>query len=75
MLFRSLDVWLDARGTRVLDEDEMEDAVGRGWVDPVTAARAREEAARLTADAARGSWPPPLASESPLERVLERLRG
>lgn len=70
-----LDVWLDGRGARVLDEDEMEDAIGRGWLDPATAARARVEASRLTTAAAAGHWPPPIVAEWPLARVLERLDG
>ena len=66
-----LDVWLAADGTaRLLDEDEFDEAVGRGLVDPETAAQARDEAARLLTEAESGSWPPPIVMEWTLERAL-----
>ncbi len=65
-----LDVWLPRVGTPVLlDEDELDAAERAGAVDPVTAARAREEADTLIAAARRGSWPPPIVAEWTLERV------
>jgi predicted RNA-binding protein associated with RNAse of E/G family len=66
-----LDVWIpEGGGATLLDEDEMADALGLGHIDPDTAARAREEADRLLADAARGTWPPPVALEWTLERIV-----
>ena len=70
-----LDVWLDDRGPRVLDEDEMEDALERGWIDPATAGRARAEAEGLRAAAEAGSWPPAVVLEWTLERALERMEA
>lgn len=68
-----LDVWLDERGPRVLDEDEMEDAIRRGWVDAETAERARAEAELLRSEAAAGRWPPPVVHEWTLERARDAL--
>ena len=54
-----LDVWMSPSGrVLLLDEDEMEEALGQAWLDAPTAARAREEADRLVAAAEAGSWPP-----------------
>lgn len=54
-----LDLWLPADGApRVLDEDEFERAITEEWLDPETAARAREELARLLRLHAGGCWPP-----------------
>lgn len=67
-----LDVWLGADGrVEVLDEDELDEALARGWTDAATAARAREEA-RALADAARaGAWPPAHVAEWPLHRARQ----
>ena len=66
-----LDVWLAADGTvLLLDEDEFDEAVGRGLVDRDTAHRAREEAERLLTQAHDGSWPPAVVKEWTLERAL-----
>jgi predicted RNA-binding protein associated with RNAse of E/G family len=66
-----LDVWLPANGSgaRVLDEDELDDAVSRGWLDAATAAEATAEAVRLLADARAGAWPPDWAYEWTLARA------
>lgn len=65
-----LDVWLPARGgVHLLDEDELEDALERGWVTTATAAAARAEAARLIELAHAGEWPPPIVSEWTLVRA------
>lgn len=66
-----LDVWLGAEAARaqVLDEDELEHALGQGWIDAPMAASARAEAARLLKAAAAGSWPPPVVGEWTLERA------
>jgi len=69
-----LDVWLGPDGNvLLLDEDELDEAVGRELLDPSTAARAREEAHRLVAGARDGSWPPPSVQAWTLERCRETL--
>lgn len=65
-----LDVFVDLDGTvHVLDRDELEDAVARGWVDPTIAREAELEANRLVEAARADAWPPPVVDEWPLERV------
>jgi uncharacterized protein len=69
-----LDVWVDSKGeVALLDEDELDEAVGREWIDADTAGRAREEAARLVERARAGAWPPPLVHEWTLERCRAEL--
>ncbi|MDB4950423.1 MAG: hypothetical protein JWM27_3072 [Gemmatimonadetes bacterium] len=69
-----LDVWLGADGAvRVLDEDELAEALRRGWTDESTAARARAEAERLVDAARQGAWPPPHVAEWTLERARAAL--
>lgn len=69
-----LDIWLAPGGTvELLDEEELAEAVARGWIDEATAARARRQAARLIQESEVGAWPPPHVHEWTLERVLERL--
>jgi predicted RNA-binding protein associated with RNAse of E/G family len=69
-----LDVWWPAGGeAEILDEDELDEAFGREQIDPETAARAREEAARLIEGARAGTWPPPVVREWTLERALAEL--
>jgi predicted RNA-binding protein associated with RNAse of E/G family len=69
-----LDVWLgaDADGARLLDEDELLDAVQRGWVREDVARQARSEAGRVLAAAATGAWPPRIARTWTLERARRR---
>lgn len=56
---RWLDVWQPAAGEAdLLDEDELEEAVERGWIDEAEAARVRGRADRVLRLAAVGSWPP-----------------
>ena len=71
-----LDVWLPATGAaaRILDEDELAEAVERGWLDDATARRARTEAERLVLAAAANSWPPRAVHEWTLERARTTLR-
>ena len=71
-----LDLWLPAAGgdARVLDEDELEEALFRGALDAASASQAIAEAARLLDDARAGAWPPPIVHEWPLERARERVR-
>jgi predicted RNA-binding protein associated with RNAse of E/G family len=65
-----LDVWYDAGGTiLLLDEDEFEEALARGWLAAGAAAAAQAEAARLLAAAAAGSWPPAVARDWTLDRA------
>ena len=67
-----LDVWLTSDGAaRLLDQDEFDEAVGRGLVDADTADRAREEATRLLEEARSGTWPPAVVKEWTLERALQ----
>lgn len=60
-----LDVWVPANGPpAVLDEDELSDAVSRGWVSPDESTRVRALAAEIVERAAgksgwpRRRWPP-----------------
>jgi predicted RNA-binding protein associated with RNAse of E/G family len=69
-----LDLWVDERGATVLDRDELDDALARGWVDGATAARARAEVERLRADAEAARWPPPVVREWTLERARSAMR-
>jgi predicted RNA-binding protein associated with RNAse of E/G family len=65
-----LDIWHDRTGgTALLDEDELDEALARGWIDGAAGAAARAEAERLLEAAAAGSWPPPIAREWTLERA------
>ncbi|MEX0979613.1 MAG: DUF402 domain-containing protein [Gemmatimonadota bacterium] len=69
-----LDVWLTPGGNAfLLDEDQLAEAVRRGWIDAATAERAREEAAAILSGIADGSWPPPIARKWTLERALTTL--
>jgi predicted RNA-binding protein associated with RNAse of E/G family len=65
-----LDLW-QAQGeeARLLDEGELREAEGRGWIAPGLAERARAEGGRLLALAGAGGWPPPEVGEWTLERV------
>lgn len=69
-----LDVWRDPSGTTtVLDLDELEDALRRGWIDEATARRARREAVELTSRSSRGEWPPRIVDAWPLERARRAI--
>ncbi len=71
-----LDVWLaPGNGPVLLDEDEFDLAVGKEFLEPEVAQRAREEADRLMAAAEQGTWPPPIVREWTLERVRSELDG
>lgn len=66
-----LDVWMPAGGEpALLDEDELEEALGREHIDAETAYRAREEARSLLQKAETGDWPPAVAREWTLERIV-----
>jgi len=70
-----LDLWIPGPPSakrvdiQLLDEDELEWAVRKGWIDPATAGRAGEEADRLIKEARAGRWPPPVVDEWPLSRA------
>jgi predicted RNA-binding protein associated with RNAse of E/G family len=65
-----VDVFVDPAGAaRVLDREELADAVSRGWVDAGTAERAEHEAESLVRAARDGRWPPAIVEAWPLERV------
>ena len=68
-----LDLWIgkSAGQARILDEDELADALARGWIDAHTAASARATAERLVQEYQRGTWPPAVVYDWPLERILE----
>lgn len=70
-----LDVWLpaDAGTARILDEDELAEAVVRGWVTEDTARIARLEAERLVLEAAAENWPPAVTRRWTLERARAEL--
>ena len=66
-----IDVWMAADGrVALLDEDEFDEAIERGWMDDDTARAAREEAEHLVAEARAGRWP----SEHVRSWDLERAR-
>ena len=71
-----LDVWLGADGRlEVLDADELEEALRRGWVAPNAVRRAWAEARALVDAAGRGAWPPPEVHHWTLERAREKVSG
>lgn len=70
-----LDVFVTPDGAaHLLDRDELEDAVRKGWIDRALAGRAEAEAARLVRAARAGDWPPPAARHWTLERVRGMTR-
>lgn len=69
-----LDIWLGADGSLVtLDEDELADALLRGWIGSPMAARASGEVDRILRGAASGTWPPAIVHEWTLERARRVL--
>jgi len=68
-----LDVWLPFEGgpPRVLDLDELEVALERGWIDRPTQARALEEVERILDAERKGRWPPPIVQEWTLARARQ----
>lgn len=70
-----VDVWLGPGGeATVLDRDELEDAVRKGWLERDTAAGAIAEAERIVGLARGGRWPPPVVREWTLHRARASLR-
>ena len=68
-----LDLWLDDDGVRVLDENDFDDAIARGWIDEATVRRARTEIERLRSAAQSGVWPAAAVNEWTLERARRRV--
>lgn len=69
-----LDVWVGPAGNALLlDADELDEALGREWIDQATADRAKEEGKRLVEGARAGTWPPPVVREWTLERCRQVL--
>jgi predicted RNA-binding protein associated with RNAse of E/G family len=68
-----LDLWLDNSGVRVLDENDFDDAIARGWIDEATVRRARTEIERLRSAAQSGVWPAAAVNEWTLERARRRV--
>lgn len=67
-----LDVWVSPRGVlSVLDEDQLEEAVARGWVSDTQARRAREEVEWIRREYEEGRWPPRVVEEWTLERARQ----
>ncbi len=67
-----LDLWVDPTGHLLtLDEDELDEAEVKGWVDADTARRAREEVRGLAEQAAVGLWPPEIVGQWTLARARE----
>jgi len=74
LVWRTTDLFLDVvvpphGPPRLLDEDELEEALALGHIDADTALAARAEASRLMGLAERGDWPPPAAREWTLARI------
>ena len=68
-----LDVWVPSGGgVRLLDEDDLAEALAKAHIDAETARRAREEADRLLDLATLGYWPPDVVREWTLARALRR---
>lgn len=73
-IWRTTDLFLDvfvapSGEVHLLDEDELQEALRRGWLDPATAQVAEAEALRLVERARSGLWPPPLLEEWTLARA------
>lgn len=69
-----LDLWVGIDGrTEVLDRDEFDRAVKRGWIDAEAAEGARQELERLQELARAGRWPPALIRDYDLNRARSTL--
>ena len=55
----------------VLDEDQLTEAVGKGWVSSLTARRARDEVEWIRAEHEAGRWPAAVVKEWTLERARQ----
>jgi hypothetical protein len=71
-----LDIWIDPGGRlEILDEDQLEEALGRGWVSSETARRAWEEVRWIESRFKVGKWPPPVVREWTLTRARAALES
>lgn len=69
-----LDLWWPTDGEpEILDEDELDRAIGDQAIDGDVAERARAEARALLDGAGRSVWPPAVVGEWSLERALAEL--
>lgn len=71
-LFLDIWVWPDGRA-RVLDAQDLAEAVRNGWIAPDVARKSRAEAARILRSARQGDWPPSPVRRWTLERVRREL--
>ena len=70
-----LDVWVPQWGSvELMDEDELDEAQDKGWIQQRLANRARAEARTLMHAHRAGAWPPPETGQWSLERALEACR-
>ena len=68
-----LDVWIPVGGEpRIVDADELAEAVAKGWIDDATHDAALAEAEQIVARYREGAWPPAIVNEWTLARVLAR---
>jgi len=66
-----VDVWMKpGQAPRLLDEDELRDALNADALEAGIARRAQEEAERILERAHAGAWPPPVVHEWTRERAL-----
>lgn len=71
-----LDIWMKpGQAPKLLDEDELQDALDAGALKAGVAQRARKEAARILEHAGGGAWPPPVVHEWTRERALAVLNA
>jgi len=69
-----LDVWVGRDGEpRILDRDELDQALASGCITDETGAAALAEAQRLLDRHHAGTWPPAIVNEWPLPRVRKTL--
>ena len=71
-----LDIWVDPGGSlTVLDEDQLEEALARGWVTLEEARRARQEVGWIRERFQEGDWPPAVVEEWTLDRARKAVGG
>jgi len=64
-----LDLWISPDGqTIVLDEDEFDDAISKGWITDAEARIAREEVDRMVLGVREGTFPPDRVRDYVLRR-------
>lgn len=71
-----LDVWIDPSGAlSVLDEDQLQEAEGEGWVTATEAQKARDEVEWIRMEFEAGRWPPKVVEEWTLDRARQSSSG